>query len=60
VLSSQHHQFDMVSFSEGAIEKHISKAPKALVRMHTKQFSRIYPGGYRMDSSNVCFSPPSV
>lgn len=43
---------DMVSFSEGQIGKLIKKGDTAVAQMHTRVFSRIYPSGIRIDSSN--------
>jgi hypothetical protein len=44
---------EMVSFSERQIARHAAKQASAVVKLNTKQFSRIFPAGFRVDSSNV-------
>jgi len=44
--------WEMSSFSEGKIAKFLSKSPTEYVEYNTKQISRIYPKGSRVNSSN--------
>jgi hypothetical protein len=43
---------EMSSFSEPKTEKLISKSPKEWTEYNKRQMSRIYPAGFRIDSSN--------
>lgn len=44
--------FEISSFSESKIAKLYKKSQKAIIEWHKKYFSRIYPSGLRVDSSN--------
>lgn len=44
--------WEMSSFSEGKIGKFLSKSPLQYVEYNTRQLSRIFPKGSRIDSSN--------
>jgi hypothetical protein len=41
-----------ISLSEGAIIKHMKHDYNALIEMHKRYFTRVYPSGIRVDSSN--------
>ncbi|XP_027033570.2 1-phosphatidylinositol 4,5-bisphosphate phosphodiesterase delta-3-A isoform X1 [Tachysurus fulvidraco] len=44
--------YEMSSFSESQALKHIKNSGKAFVRHNSRQLSRIYPSGQRLQSSN--------